>query len=76
MAHEILKIILQTDNVISGKLLLFNILDYTISFNKINKNPYLIIGGMDLKYFLKVVYLLKRLAGPSMPKGLWFALAS
>lgn len=39
MAHEILKIILQTDNVISGKLLLFNILDYTISFNKINKNP-------------------------------------
>jgi len=39
MANEILKIILQTDNVISGKLLLFNILNYTISFNKISKNP-------------------------------------
>ena len=39
MANEILKIILQIDNIISGKLLLFNILDYTISFNKIIKNP-------------------------------------
>lgn len=39
MANEVLKIILQIDNVISGKLLLFNILDYTISFNKIIKNP-------------------------------------
>jgi molybdopterin/thiamine biosynthesis adenylyltransferase len=38
MANEILKIILQVDNIISDKLLLFNILDYTISFNKIIKN--------------------------------------
>lgn len=39
MANEVLKIILQTDNVISGKLLLFNVLDYTISFNNIIINP-------------------------------------
>lgn len=39
MANEVLKIILQIGNVVSGKLLLFNILDYTISFNKITKNP-------------------------------------
>ncbi len=38
MANEVLKIILQLENIISGKLLLFNILDYTISFNKIIKN--------------------------------------
>ncbi len=39
MANEVLKIILQINNVMSGKLLLFNILDYSISFNKIIKNP-------------------------------------
>lgn len=39
MANEVLKIILKFDNIISGKLLLFNILDYSISFNKIIKNP-------------------------------------
>jgi len=39
MANEILKIILQIDNIMSDKLLLFNVLDYTISFNKITKNP-------------------------------------
>ncbi len=39
MANEIIKVILQFENIISGKLLLFNILDYTISFNKIIKNP-------------------------------------
>jgi len=39
MANEVLKIILQIDNVLSGKLLLFNISDYSISFNNININP-------------------------------------
>jgi molybdopterin/thiamine biosynthesis adenylyltransferase len=39
MANEVLKIILQINNIISGKLLLLNMLDYTISFNKITKNP-------------------------------------
>jgi molybdopterin/thiamine biosynthesis adenylyltransferase len=39
MANEILKIILQAENIINGKLLLFNILEYIISFNKISKNP-------------------------------------
>jgi len=39
MANEVLKIILQINNVLSGKLLLFNLLDYSISFTNINVNP-------------------------------------
>jgi molybdopterin/thiamine biosynthesis adenylyltransferase len=39
MANEVLKIILQLDNILSGKLLMFNISDYSISFKNIKLNP-------------------------------------
>jgi molybdopterin/thiamine biosynthesis adenylyltransferase len=39
MANEALKIILHMENVLSGKLLIFNISDYSISFKSINVNP-------------------------------------
>ncbi len=39
MANEVLKILLNIENILSGKLLNFNILNYTISFQEIIKNP-------------------------------------
>jgi molybdopterin/thiamine biosynthesis adenylyltransferase len=39
MANEALKIILQIENILSGKLLIFNISDYSISFKSIKLNP-------------------------------------
>lgn len=38
MANEVLKVLLNFNNTLSGKLLNFNILDYSISYQKIVKN--------------------------------------
>ena len=48
MANEVLKILLNIENTLSGKLLNFNILNYAISFQKINKNP----KNLEIRSFL------------------------